>query len=326
MKRLLALALILFHVSAFADVAVVTYNMAQLKRTGFDLVACTKRRVALQVDAIFKDPASPIFAGHDFVLLIQESWTKRSFNALKAIASERGYLIYPDDHKIVKKSGQLIITNLRTNVFKSIPFSQDKFAQKGLIYARLIMSNGQTLGVLNVHTGFSTKNTFTEDHRKHFEEIAASIENFKKDSDHFVVGGDFNAGPDMQFKKVKYDAPGIIWEQGLMGLMRAQGMRHLENLGPTWDETENKLVRIPPLLLRLLNKVNNGYVGWDMKDSTLDHIFVTQNATITRQELAFNHKVPLNCGSRDDEKGLLHLSDHYGVMAVIKTDLPEPSL
>lgn len=123
MKRLLALFIILFHLSASADVSIVTYNMAQLKRTGFDLVACTNRRVPLQVDAIFNDPASPVFAEKDFVLLIQESWTKRSFNALKSIASEKSYTIFPDDYNLVKSNGQLIITNLRAQEIKSIPFS-----------------------------------------------------------------------------------------------------------------------------------------------------------------------------------------------------------
>lgn len=88
MKKFFVLFLILFQFSALADVAVVTYNMAQLKRKGLDLVACTRRRVSLQVDAIFKDPASPIYADKNFVLLIQESWTKKSFNALRKVALE----------------------------------------------------------------------------------------------------------------------------------------------------------------------------------------------------------------------------------------------
>lgn len=294
--------------------------MAQLKRTGFDLVACTKRRVALQVDAIFKDPASPIFADKEFVILIQESWTKKSFNALKAVAVEKGYAIFPDNHKLVKNNGQLIITNLRALEMKAIPFSKDKYARKGLIFGKLILGNGKTLGVLNVHTGYSTKKRFSEEHRRHFEEISMAVAIHKNETDYFVVGGDFNAGPDMKYKKMNYDAAFSIWEDGLMSLMRDQGMRVLESVGATWDETNNKLVSIPPILLRILNKLNNGYTGWDMKDSTLDHILVTESAVVTRHELAFNKKVPLNCGTRDDEKGLLHLSDHYGVMAVLKTN------
>lgn len=140
------------------------------------------------------------------------------------------------------------------------------------------------------------------------------------ENDFFVIGGDFNAGPDMLFKNVKYDAAKLIWEEGFMRLMRNQGMRLLESVGATWDETNNNLVRIPPFLLRMLNEMSNGYIGWDMKDSTLDHILVPESTTVTRHELAFHKKVPLNCGRRDDEKGLLHLSDHYGVMAVIKTN------
>jgi len=294
--------------------------MAQLKRTGFDLVACTKRRVSLQVDAIFNDPESPIYAEKEFVILLQESWTKRSFQALKAIAAEKGLMIFPESHKLVKNSGQLIITNLRAQEMKSIPFSKDKYARKGLVYAKLLLGNNKTLGVLNVHTGYSSKTRFSDEHRKHFEEITLTVSALKDETDYFVVGGDFNAGPDMKYKKMNYDAAYSIWEDGLMSDMRNLGMRLLHSLGPTWDETNNKLVSVPPFLLRILNKFNNGYTGWDMKDSTLDHILVEEDAIINRHELAFNKKVPLNCGNRDDENGLLHLSDHYGVMAVLKTD------
>jgi hypothetical protein len=105
-----------------------------------------------------------------------------------------------------------------------------------------------------------------------------------------------------------------------MPLMKNNGLRLLESVGITWDETNNALVRIPPLLLRLVNEYKNGYIGWDQTDSTLDHIFVPENQTITRHELAFKEKVKLNCGSRDDKNGMLNLSDHYGVMAVLKTE------
>lgn len=320
MKRILVLILLLFQYTATADVTVITYNMAQLKRTGFDLVACTKRRVALQVDAMFKDPASPVFSEKDFVLLIQESWTKRSFKALKAIADERGYTIFPDQHKLVKDNGQLIITNLRVQELKSIPFSQDRYAKKGMIYARFVLSNEKTIGVVNVHTGFSNKVKFSDEHRKQFSEIAEATSVYKETTDYFVIGGDFNAGPDMKFKTENYDAANAIWEEGFMSLLRPLGMRLLDSVGPTWDETNNNLVKIPPLLLRVFNKLNQGYIGWDMQDSTLDHILVPENSTVSRHELAFHKKVPLNCGKRDDEDGLLHLSDHYGVMAVIKTN------
>jgi endonuclease/exonuclease/phosphatase family metal-dependent hydrolase len=316
MKKILALFILLFQFSALADVAVVTYNMAQLKKKGLDLVACTSRRVAFQVGAIFSDPESPIFSDKNFVLLVQESWTKKSFNALKKIALERGYSIFPDDHKFVKNSGQLIISNLPPVEFKSMPFSHDKYASKGLIYARFYLGEGNTLGVINVHTAYSEKRGFSEEHKLHFTELVEAVKKFKSQTSHFVIGGDFNAGPDMGYKNTEFNvAP---WDELLVTPMKAEGMRLLESVGITWDETHNMLVRSPPLLLRLVNKYKNGYTGWDMTDSTLDHIFVEEDAEVLRHELAFNKKVHLNCGRRDDKEGL-HLSDHYGVMAVIKT-------
>ncbi len=316
MKKFLALFLILFQFSAFADVAVVTYNMAQLKRKGLDLVACTRRRVALQVDAIFKDPASPIYADKNFVLLIQESWTKKSFYAMRKVAMEKGYAFFPDDHKIVRNSGQLVISNLPALQFISIPFSHDKYATKGIIYARFDLGDTNTLGIINIHTAYSERRGFSEEHKMHFTELVQAVKKFKGQTSHFAIGGDFNAGADMGFKNTEFDIS--PWNDSLVTPMKTEGMKLLESVGITWDESKNMLVRIPPLLLRIVNKYKNGYTGWDMTDSTLDHIFVQENAEVLRHELAFKKKVPLNCGRRDDREGL-HLSDHYGVMALIKT-------
>jgi hypothetical protein len=143
------------------------------------------------------------------------------------------------------------------------------------------------------------------------------VKKFKAQTSHFVIGGDLNAGPDMGFKKTEFNIS--PWDESLVSPMKVEGIRLLDSVGITWDETNNMLVRRPPLLLRLVNKYKNGYTGWDMTDSTLDHIFVQENAEVTRHELVFNKKVPMNCGKRDDSEGL-HLSDHYGVMAVIKTN------
>lgn len=317
----LILLLVLFSFSALADVTVVTYNMAQLKKMGVDLVACTKRRVGFQVDAMFNDPSAPINASKDFVYLIQESWTKRSFKALREVAQKRNLTFYPDDFNIVKNAGDLIISNLKADELKHIPFSSDKYAKKGILYARLRLDSGKTFGVINVHTGYSDMNGFSEEHRKHFEELGRAIQEFKPQTDFFAVGGDFNAGPDMGFKTTKYDSAKIVWEDGLMPHMLNQGMRLLPSVGITWDDTNNTLVSIPPLLLRLVNKWKNGYIGWDQTDSTLDHIFVKDDEQVSRHEVVFKQKAPLNCGKRDDKDGI-HLSDHYGVMATIVTDLP----
>jgi endonuclease/exonuclease/phosphatase family metal-dependent hydrolase len=199
-----------------------------------------------------------------------------------------------------------------------MPFSHDQYAKKGLIYARFDLGEGQTLGVINVHTAYSEKTGFSNEHKQQLSEVVAAAKKVKEENTYFVMGGDFNAGPDMGFKNTTFDAS--PWEQVLEAPLRADGIRMLESVGITWDETNNALVRIPPLLLRLVNKYKNGYIGWDMTDSTLDHIFVQDDVEVTRHELAFTKKVPLNCGKRDDANGLLNLSDHYGVMAVIKTE------
>ncbi|MFL5786017.1 MAG: hypothetical protein ACJ76H_15465 [Bacteriovoracaceae bacterium] len=320
MKLVLALFILLFQLAANADVTIVTYNMAQLRKKGLDLVACTKRRVPLQVQAMFGDAASPVFADKHFIFTIQESWTKESFSALRAVAMDRNYFFFPDDYDVVKNSGQLIISDLHPLEEKRIPFSKDKYAQKGMLYARLDLGDNKTFGIINVHTGYSDKTGFSDEHRRHFEELGRTIEEMKPQSTYFAVSGDFNAGPDMDFKKPQYNSSQIVWEQGLMPLIKNNGLRLLESVGITWDDTNNALVKIPPLLLRLVNEYKNGYIGWDQTDSTLDHIFVLENQIVTRHELAFKEKVKLNCGKRDDKDGMLNLSDHYGVMAVLKTE------
>lgn len=313
------LFLLLFTTSSFANVTVVTYNMAQLKKMGLDFVACTKKRLGLQVNAMFEDENAPMSASKDFVYLLQESWTKRSFLALRAQAKKRNLTFFPDDFSVVKNAGELIISNLKADDIKFIPFSSDKFVKKGVIYARFKLETGKSIGILNVHTGYSDMNGFSSDHRKHFEEIGRTIQEYKASSDFFVIGGDFNAGPDMGFKKVNYDSSKLIWEDGLMPHMINQGMRLLPSVGVTWDDIHNALVNFPPLLLRLINQYKNGYIGWDQTDSTLDHIFVSEQDTVLEHKLVFNKKVKYNCGSRDDKDGLF-LSDHYGVMATIATD------
>lgn len=316
----LFLFLILFSLPGFADVTVVTYNMAQLRKNGIDLVACTSRRLGPQIEAMFHSQSAPLHASENFVYLIQEAWTKKTFRALKEVATEKKLTIFPDDFNVVKKSGQIILTNLTPLDVKSIPFSKDKYAKKGIVYGRLALPDGRTFGVMNVHTGYSDQKRFSDEHRRHFEELGRAIEELKGETDLFAVGGDFNAGPDMDFKKARYDSKVSVWESGLMPHMRNLGMNLLPSVGVTWDEASNELVRVPPVILRLVNKYKNGYTGWDQKSSTLDHIFVAEGTEVGRHERVFDEKVPLNCGKRDDEDGLLHLSDHFGVMAVIRTD------
>lgn len=314
----------LFSFSALADVAIVTFNMAQLKRNGTDLVACTKRRVPFQVKAMLEDETAPVYTEKNFVLLIQESWTKRSFNTLREVALKKGYSFFPDDYEIVKNSGQISITNLPVLEKERVPFTFDKYAKKGLLYLKLDLGDGKTLGAINIHTGFSDKNSFSEEHLRHFEELG-DLAKAKKDlTTHFVIGGDFNAGPDIRFKTVLYDAPLDIWEHGLMPIINPLGLRYVRTPEFTWDETNNELVRKPPLILRLRNLFKNGYSGWDNYDSTLDHIFVKAEEVTEDAKVVFKEKVPLKCGGREDKDGLLNLSDHYGVLVRLKTDTPAP--
>jgi endonuclease/exonuclease/phosphatase family metal-dependent hydrolase len=303
---------------ALAHVSVTTYNMGQLSSWGFDFVACTTERVEPQIKAIFEDKDSPIYKTDHFVLFIQEAWTWKIFRRLKRAAEKRGFKVYPRKFELLKNNGQMTITNLKPLEIAFHPYSIDKQSNKGMLYMKLDLGDGKTLGTLNVHTSYSTAYKASELHLVHLEEINKLIERFKRNSDFFVLGGDFNAGPDMEYKYQQYDAAKIIWNEGFIPHMQEHGLQLVGPLAKKTWEAKNPLVGDPPFIIQLSYFFWNLTLTWDQIDSTIDHVFVSESVDVTQRSVVFDKPVKLSCFGREDDNGLLPLSDHYGVNAVLK--------
>lgn len=301
--------------TSVAGVSVTSYNMGQLSKRGVDFVACTRKRVQPQVEAIFYNPDSPIYKEGKFVLMLQEVWTKRAFKGLLQEARARGLTIFPDNYKDVRSNGQISITNMRPVEKRFVPFSSDSHAKKGMVFMKLDLGNGKTLGALNVHTGYSTFKSFGDNHRMHFAEVGVFMEQEKRKNDHFIVGGDFNAGPDVAFRRQRYEASKVIWQEGFMPFAEKNAMRLLDFEKKTWDSCENMLVAKPTFAIKFINFIDRQRGSWDQEKSTIDHILVSANTEVTDKEVVFDEKVPLRCKGRTDAEGKMHLSDHYGVNA-----------
>jgi endonuclease/exonuclease/phosphatase family metal-dependent hydrolase len=182
---------------------------------------------------------------------------------------------------------------------------------------KLDLGNGKTLGVMNVHTGYSTAYKASDLHLEHFKEISVSMHKHQGKSDYLVVGGDFNAGPDMKYLDQHYDSAKAIWFNGLMPYMKEQQMKLVEGLSKkTWDQ-KNSLVNNPPFVIQFSYFFWNLTFTWDQIDSTIDHIFVSKNLNVKESSIVFDQKIKASCYGREDENGMLHLSDHYGVNAIL---------
>lgn len=319
MKRYLGLMALLWGLSSFAvqaKVSVTTYNMGQLSSWGFDFVACTTERVEPQIAAIFDTKTSPIYRADKFILFIQEAWTWKVFMGLQRQAKLHGLQMYPQEFEFLRNNGQVTITNMKPLEIKFHPYSIDKQSNKGMLYMKLDLGNGKTLGALNVHTGYSTAYRASDMHLVHLKEINHFLQRYRNNSDHFVIGGDFNAGPDMKYNYQQYDAAKEIWEEGFLPYMKEQKMKHIDAGKKTWDMS-NRLVSNPPFIIQFAYFFWNLTFTWDQIDSTIDHIFVSDEVEVLDKSVVFDEPVKLSCFGREDEQGRLFLSDHYGVNTVL---------
>jgi endonuclease/exonuclease/phosphatase family metal-dependent hydrolase len=323
-KLLLFATTLLFTFSSFADVAVVTFNAAQLKKHGFDFVPCTNRRIQPLMENLFLNDDAPAHSQKYFVITLQEMWTKKVFKATEAAVKKMGYQMFPRDHESVKSNGVITVTNMKMLEANFTPYSHDTYAKKGILYTLLQTDEGQKIGVLNIHTGFSGKKTPSSTHLRQFYEVGEFAMNKQKESDYFVIAGDFNSGPDMVLEKEEYAIAETVWNVGLIPVMNSAKMIHVPQSEITWDQTHNPLVYDPTATIKLFNLIDHKNTRWGQNDSTMDHIFVSESVEIQSAKLVFKDPVPLHCPNRTNEEGKSTLSDHYGVMATLKLKDPAP--
>ncbi len=310
--------------SSFADVAVITYNAAQLKKHGLDFVPCTNRRIQPQMENLFLNEDAPAHSQKYFVITLQEMWTKKVFDATEAAVNKMGYEMFPKDHNSVKSNGVITVTNMKILEANFTPYAHDTYAHKGILYTLLQNDEGKKIGVLNIHTGFSGKKAPSSNHLDQFMEIGQFALNKQKESDYFIIAGDFNSGPNMVLEKEKYVSLESVWNLGLIPVMESAKMIRIPLNEATWDQSNNPLVYNPTASIKFFNLIDHKNTRWGQNDSTMDHIFVSKSVEIESSKLVFNEPVPLHCPNRTNEEGKSTMSDHYGIMATLK--LKDPSI
>lgn len=313
------LFLLPFYLAKAGEISVLTYNMAQLRKAKVDLVACTTTRLRPQIEAIFGDEGALKHAEY-FVVLLQEAWTKRAFFALKRVALERNLQMLPETSAEASVTGTVLLSNLSMIDHGFRKFSRNKYLPKGILHATLELPWGGTMQVANVHTGYSDSRGFTSEQQAHFQDIHRFAVERANIHDHFVVGGDFNAGPDMAYKKQRYLPAPLIWDQTLLPIMSSAGLHHVSaGSSPTWD-THNALVFNAAFAIKALNGFTYHTWGWEELTATLDHIFADTRLVPISSKTVLTEKARLRCPGRNDSSGLAHLSDHYGVLTVLEAN------
>ncbi len=315
----------LFSFNAFSDVVLITYNMAQLKKKGIDFVPCTERRIKPQINNLILDSNAHIYKEKYFALALQEVWTKKAFSALKEAVKNKSFNMFPLEFNDIKQNGVVTITNLKVLEASFTPYTKDSHAKKGMLYILGETENGEKIGILNVHTGYSGNKKPSATHIRQFYEIGEFVLTKKKQSSSFIIAGDFNSGPDLKYDRQYYDVAEAVWDDGILPIMGSVSMSHVDVNGVTWDNTNNPLVNNPTFFLKLVNKIDHGSTGWGQNDSTLDHIFISEELESKQSSIVFNEPVPLHCPKRTSADGKSTLSDHYGVMAVLKSKPPRVS-
>lgn len=319
MLKLLAGVFFLVTFSALAgeSISVVSYNMGQLKKVNMDFVACPDARLPHQMEVVF-DYASPIFHTKHFILLLQEVWTRKAFGAIQKVARNRGYHMAPGNFDEVKESGTVIVSDLPKVKSDFIPFTVDKYAKKGIRLMVVKLADGKTLAAADVHTGYSDSRGFTAEHKTHVENIRDFVIRNTNRYNHFLVGGDFNAGANLTFKKQTYNPAKVIWEDSLLPILHSAGLHEVSQTNTnTWDES-NLLVSNPTMAIRAFNGANYGTWGWEENSSVLDHIFGSKDLIAKESRVVFKAKHRMSCPGREDALGRVNLSDHYGVLSIIE--------
>lgn len=308
-----------------AKVSVITYNVGMTPAPlGITLVPCSRKRLKAQNQAIFHG-REDISQGEPFILLLQEVWTRRAFEAFTKNAKLKGFHIAPTSFKEIDKNGQMIITNLSPampNWYKMHRFSSDEpvVNSRGVLIAKLLSPEGKRFNAANIHTTYSTSKEFIKVHGSHFTEITDILNRYKTPT---VIGGDFNAGPDLDFKKSRYNVSQALWfgEEGIHSKMSSIDFRVASDpYQVTWDDDNNELVYNPTLAIKAFNTFSFGTFAWEEKTSTLDHIFVSKGLKSFGSDRVFFKPGKFSCGKRSSGSWFnkyTNLSDHYGVLVQI---------
>lgn len=320
-------------VKDYQSIQVVTYNTGLAKVGPLDLVPCIKHREDPQVIEVFTDGKIIDFSS-PFIIGLQEVFTRNAFDLYSTKAKSKKLNYYPKTYNDIKNNGQMFITNMYVTEYDFLEFSKD-IKRRGIQALSITDSTNKKLLVINTHTSYSNSANFLHEHRLQIEEIINYIASQKHRFDGIIALGDFNAGPNLDFIKSKYDVASTIWNNNLLKLMREQGLKiSSQQTKNTWD-LNNKLVsrEATPIVIGNLFLSPSNTPGWEEKGSILDHIFSSQIFNNFHSEVILDRAVTFKknvcqgryqssnySGKRKSKKfvsGELHLSDHFGVKSVL---------
>ena len=314
-RLFLTALLIVGYTGEAEEIRVTTYNAGLLTSTGFNLVPCTTERTLPQVDRILNSVNS-VPAGEGFAILLQEVWTQYGFDSYEAAAKQKGLYMTPEKYEDVYYNGQIIITNLPVIKTTFQTFGDDDHAYRGIRSVYVKTEKGP-LVIANVHTSYSDSSGFLPAHKKQFEVIGKFIDELPKNHQ-LILGGDFNAGPDMKYRQAKYDAAKTIWDEWILPVF---SLRKFHSVGDmkqsTWNEETNTLVSSPARLVRLMNYYEYGMSAWDQNTARIDHIMAPDSLRANESGVSMIRGEPLawTCTGRSNAEGLTPLSDHYAAYA-----------
>lgn len=314
--RLLIAALVTIGYSGQAEeIRITTYNAGLLTSTGFNLVPCVTERTEPQAEHLLNSPLSAP-PNVSFAILLQEVWTQYGFDTYKKIADQKHLFMTPSKYEDVENNGEIIITNMPVEKAAFYPFSDDDHAARGIRSVRVRTSKG-SLVISNVHTSYSDSSGFLPQHKAQFELIGRFMDALPKGVQ-FILGGDFNAGPNMSFRQGKTDIAKTIWEDGILPIFTARKYHSVGDMSKnTWSEDTNALVSFPARLIRIMNYYEYGQSEWDQNSARVDHVIAPDAMKVIESGIAMlaPQELGWTCTGRRDQYGRTPLSDHYAAYA-----------
>lgn len=263
----------LFGKSLFAPAPFVEERFAELAPA---LLSCDADIVALQ--EVFDDEhqqhlSKTLAAAYPF----QSSWTQRRYGRMHS-----GLMIF-SKYPIVSSGGRR---------FRHVPWDEDIFVEKGMLFATIDAGPFGRLALANCHhtSGGAIRNpegAFTDDaRRRQYQDLFVSLGSVPVEKR--LALGDFNSGPEATDTSYRELVSG--------GYADAWAICHGRESAPTWHPGNPLNARGP----------HRKYAA-----QRLDHILA--NDTFLRESPPVDARVVFSELSVEVPGGLVSISDHYGL-------------
>ncbi len=289
------------------SLSVVTYNTGLLKKYFINLVPCVTTRTRAQVEAVEEE----LQTYSNFVLNLQEVWTRKGFKAYKKMAKENGYDFVPKEYKDIKKNGQMIISSLPIEFTEFEKFQRDRRVDRGIRSIGIKMEKG-IVKVSNIHVSYSDSKYPNPEQLDQLQQISRYFSQ-RRPEEKTILAGDFNAGPNMNYPDTDYDHTEIIWNQNIISPLEAGGLNLLSQVEDyTWSGQSNPLITEPTFVIRLYNWIINGQWGWEYFSAVIDHVFSNFGESVD-QRVTMNEEREISKRCRGEKRTNYSsfMSDHF---------------